>query len=131
MKKSKKNKATKKTTGQGKNKVHISDAELDKMIFSSTEWEMANKDAITNILKKEYKKAGLVIDNNLIDQHVKAYTEGLILNPGFQKKISKINSLMDEQKKIEKHYRKMSKYVFEEFGVKVDDGFLKNPKKKP
>jgi two-component SAPR family response regulator len=31
---------------------------------------------------------------------------------------------MDQQSEIEKKYREMSKYVFEEFGVKVDDSFL-------
>lgn len=123
MKKSKKNKPTKKTTEQGKRKIHISDDEIDKMVFDSPEWEMANKAAITKIIKEEYKKAGLVIDNNLIDQQVKAYTAA-ILNTGVQEKVSKISSLMDEQNKIEKQYREMSKFVFEEFGIKVDDSFL-------
>ncbi len=129
MKKSKKNKATKKTAGQAKSKLHISDDQIDTMIFSSPEWEMANKTAITNIIKEEYTKSGLVIDDNLIDHQVKAYMAA-IRNPGVQEKISQISSLMDQQNKIEKQYREMSKFVFEEFGIKVDDAFL-NKSTKP
>lgn len=131
MKKSKKNKPTKKTTKQGERKIqNLSNEDIDKMVFDSPEWEMANKVAITNILKEEFNKAGIIFDNNFIDQQVKAYT-AVIRNKGYQEKISKISSLVDKKSEIEKKYKEMSKQVFEEFGIKVDDSFLNKSKNKP